>query len=254
MRHEILASRKDLSERQFRLGRLVTRRTGVGSVMEMWEDGWSFRELRGKQAQLERQREELERMKKSISKETRKGRATAKRGTTSVGRDGGREDPGTSSSAGSFYQSSQPWFDDREEAGTPLSGGLSDDNSQPGNDMPPPPGADTSNFDLIATEEAVKVQINQVRFEQCCPFLAVYHSAYGCFFFQIRKKETQLKEEAKALLAEKAMLLKEIQRVRAEESMLTVVCAPALATAVSLCFIRFPVQAQAGAERALFIA
>jgi len=121
---ECRESRRRLSEKQFKLGRAVARRQGIGvhsQVVSAWEEGQEFRDLRKELAELQSRKEDLDRRRKEIAKMGRalRGKSASK---------GSKSKPVSSSSSSSNAVAGGGLEPD---AGTNLSQGLGEANNSP---------------------------------------------------------------------------------------------------------------------------
>jgi tousled-like kinase len=67
-------TRKQLLSQSFRLGRIVSQRTGPHSTVDMWEDGHCFRDIQRRQGELLQFKEQLEQRKKKQAKLVQKNK------------------------------------------------------------------------------------------------------------------------------------------------------------------------------------
>lgn len=185
------SKRKELTERQHKLGRIVPHRTGPHNVYEAWEDGAEIKALMSQREELKHRREELEKQQKSVlnAARRRKAQQSRKKGDrkSDEENEGDHMDQGNEDSYGN----------DNSPTGYQYEGGGSASPS-PMNPPPPKSGLDThilEDLERVEEEESVKTA------------LAV-----------VRREELKLDQELQRLKQEKAVLQKDLKRARDEES------------------------------------
>lgn len=168
IRDDADARARRLLEQQFRLGRIVTQRTGLSASIEVWEDGRDIKELQTKQLSLLQQREALEKRRKDVQKDLRKATAAAQSAAAAASPAASALAAATGTASGS--------------AGAGASGESTSDDPI------------MVHLALLEEDEAIRIALAK-----------------------IKKDEGALAAERKKLDSEKALLLRELKRVRDEE-------------------------------------